>query len=202
MGYYVRVLAQHEELVPLPELQKHLDDCRLDAYIRLEEGEPENWIRLILEHPNGSMIAAIERNKVSKGELGEEEIEEFLEEIEECKPRTSVEWLKTYLPKVRYVYAFQVLDGTYKDDGWDKLGAVEDIIWKSGPAIFQADGEGFSNEKGNHILWQFDDSVKGTRKMGLLQKGEWNHFNMELGNWLQRSAFLRGEIPAGMKLEP
>jgi hypothetical protein len=82
--------------------------------------------------------------------------------------------------------------------GYYILGAVKDSIFKQAGGILQADIEGFSNEAGYHILWQFEDSVKGPWWMGVLQDGEWVHFKMGLGNQKHRAAFLRGEVPQGV----
>jgi hypothetical protein len=35
--------------------------------------------------------------------------------------------------------------------------------------------------------------------MGVLQDGDWKHFQMELGDHQHREAFFRGEIPKGAK---
>ena len=59
----------------------------------------------------------------------------------------------------------------------------------------QADGEGFTNEEGYHIVWQFSDSVSGPWKMGVLQDGVWHHFTMDLGDPDHRAAFLEGSVP-------
>ncbi len=46
-------------------------------------------------------------------------------------------------------------------------------------------------------VWQFSDSVSGPWWMGVLQGGEWKHFQMELGDHQHREAFFQGEIPKG-----
>ena len=65
-------------------------------------------------------------------------------------------------------------------------------------AVIQADGEGFTNEEGFHIVWQFSDSVSGPWNMGVLQDGTWHHFKMDLGDPGHREAFLNGEMPDGL----
>ena len=67
-------------------------------------------------------------------------------------------------------------------------------LWERGDAILQADGEGFTNEEGYHIVWQFSDSVSGPCNMGVLQDGVWRHFSMDLGDPDHRAAFLRGSV--------
>jgi hypothetical protein len=108
--------------------------------------------------------------------------------------------LLNYFPGVRCIYAFQVLSGTYQRNGWEILGAVKNRIWSAAPSILQADNEGFSNEEGYHILWQFSDSVEGDWWMAVLHDGQWNPFRMDLGNRNQRESFFRGQIPNDAKL--
>src|SRR5512135_3082541 len=75
------------------------------------------------------------------------------------------------------------------------MAARSSTLWERGDAIIQADGEGFTNEEGYHIVWQFADHVSGPWKMGVLQDGVWQHFTMDLGDPDHRSAFLRGAVP-------
>jgi hypothetical protein len=70
-------------------------------------------------------------------------------------------------------------------------------------AILQSDGEGFSNEAGYTILWQFSDGVTEAWNVGIITPvGQWLNFKMDLGNQAQREAFWRGELPAGAELVP
>jgi len=167
--------------------------------IALENGTADNWSQLILAHPDGSEIAAIERNPVVPGGLGAQEIEEFLNQVEQSQPKSASRWLKAYLPRVRCIYAFQILNGARIGDGWGALEVVRKSIKSVAGGIIQGDGEGFSNEDGYHILWQLSDSAKGIWWMAVLKDGQWVTFQMDLGNREHRAAFQRGEIPAGIK---
>ena len=54
------------------------------------------------------------------------------------------------------------MPGTYKNDGWTIVRLhFKDALFGTAGGIMQADNEGFSNEDGYHILWQFDDDVTG-----------------------------------------
>jgi hypothetical protein len=197
MGYYIRVLSTSSECVPLAKLKKAL--YTFQATLSVEVGEEVAWEQLILSHADGREIACIERNLVTDSSLAAEELDEFREEIAGGKPSSAVTWLSHYFSRVRCIYASQLLSGTDHLNGWDIFGALKDVLWGFAPSIIQADREGFSNEDGYHILWQFSDDVKGPWWMGVLRDGEWQHFQMELGNRRQREAFFRGEIPAGAK---
>lgn len=200
MPYYVRVLSTSANNVPLSELRSVIERENLEATLSAEEDPDEDWTQLLLCHTDGREIALIERNLVAEGSLGAEELAEFADVVAECKPANAARWLLDYFPRVRCIYAFQVLSGTDYKNGWDILDAVKSHIWSTAPSIVQADNEGFSNEEGYHILWQFNDSVDGTSWMAVMKEGQWISFEMDLGDHKQRKSFFKGQIPKGAKL--
>ena len=74
-----------------------------------------------------------------------------------------------------------------------------DAVWRHAGGILQADGQGFSNEQGYTILWQFGETAKGLWNVGVLVDDRWVHFEMDLGNEQHREVFCRGQIPVGVK---
>ena len=131
--------------------------------------------------------------------MGSEELVEFIEEIRMCKPESGAAWLESFLKDVRTIYAFQHLPGTDRGGGAQSLRVVAEAIWARGDAVIQADGEGFTNEDGYHILWQFSDRVTGPWWMAVLQNGRWSPFQMDLGNRDHRQAFVEGRVPDGVR---
>ena len=200
MAYYIRVLSTSTEPVSLQKIRVALSKEGLDATLKLEDGDESQWTQVVLAHASGEEIAMIERNPVESGSMAEEELDEFEEEISDCKPESGRVWLKSFLLRVRCVYAFQLLAGKDVKNGWEILGAAKNAVWNEAPSIIQADREGFTNEDGYHILWQFSESVKNTWWMGVLKEGKWIHFQMDLGNPKHREAFFAGEVPSGAKL--
>ena len=204
MGYYTRVLSKRADCPTLGELQEAVEDERDDVRLERDEEETGDWTNLLLVHADGTEIASIERNVVVPGELGDDEIAEFLEEIADCQPSSAAAWLASYLPEVKVVYAFQHLSGTKQNQGDEALRLVSRAIWARGNAILQADYEGFTNEDGHHILWQFSDHASGPWWMAVRGDGDgdgdgWTRFQMELGDQTQRAAFLDGRVPEGAK---
>lgn len=201
LGYYIRVLAEKDDHVPVSQLRKRLRTEGLkNAVIEVEEGTEDAWNQIIIRKKGGTEIVVVERNVVAPESLGQEEIEEFLEKIQDERPKSAAIWLANYLPSVKVIYAFQVLNGAYQDDGWDVIGAVHGEIWDTLKGIIQADLEGFSNQDGYHILWQFSDDVKGPRDMAVItESGEWVAFEMDLGNKEHRRAFLEGRMSKKVK---
>src|SRR5206468_2973360 len=107
-----------------------------------------------------------------------------------------------FLAEVKTVYAFQHLQGSQTEEGGNALHALRAHLWERGDAILQADLEGFSNEEGYHIVWQFADSVSGPWKMAVLVEGSWQQFTMDLGDPDHREAFFNGEVPPDVSLRP
>jgi hypothetical protein len=200
MSYYTRVLSKDEAFPSFEELAQILGEHHSTYSLSVEEGSEEDWESLLLSGSDGSEVAVIERNPVSDGSVGQDEIADFLEDIQDCKPESGAEWLKDYLPSVKTVYSFQHLQGADTEEGGNALHALRAAIWERGDAIIQADLEGFTNEEGYHILWQFSDSVSGPWNMGILQDGTWYHFRMDLGDPAHRAAFLSGEMPSDLSV--
>ncbi len=144
MGYYIRILGTSLADVPIHRLQERASPALIEA----EKTGAETWDQVVLKHPSGQEIAIIERNPVGEGELGADELNEFLEEIPSFRPQSAVTWLQHYLPRVKVIYAFPLLSGTDILDGWSRMHQVYSTIWGIAGGILQADGEGFSNEQG------------------------------------------------------
>jgi len=195
MPYYTRVLSKDSEFPPLDELAQFIQKEHPQFKLTLEQGTEDEWESLLLSANDEVEVAVLERNPVFDGSLGQDEIADFIEEIQDCKPKSGVEWLRDFLSSVETIYAFQHLQGAETVDGSNALHALRSKLWERGDAILQADGEGFTNEEGYHIVWQFSDSVSGPWNMGVLQDGVWRHFSMDLGDPDHRAAFLKGSVP-------
>jgi len=196
LGYYIPILGTNSGNIPVQELRASASPAVIDP-----EDSGVAWQQLVLKHESGEEIAVIEKNLVIEGELGAEELQEFLDEVPLHRPESAATWLQGYLPTVKVIYAFQLLSGTDVNDGWTPLHRVYSAIWNSAGGILQADGEGFSNEEGFTILWQFGDRAAGAWSVGVLvDGGRWAHFEIDLGNQDHREAFWRGQVPTGARL--
>ncbi len=195
MAYYTRVLSKDEEFPTLEELADLLASNHSGFKLSVEEGTEEEWETLLLSSTDEVEVALLERNPVFDGSTGQDEIADFLEDLQDAKPETGAAWLEEFLGDVKTIYAFQHLQGADLEDGGSALHALRSALWERGDAIIQADGEGFTNEEGFHIVWQFSDSVSGPWNMGILQDDVWHHFTMDLGDPDHREAFLAGEVP-------
>src|ERR1700752_224065 len=96
MGYYIRVLSKQAEPVPLAAIRDALIDAALRAQVVADEDD-EEWEAIALAHPDGDEFAAIERNPVVPGQLGAEELQEFIDDVPNFKPKTAAEGLFSHL---------------------------------------------------------------------------------------------------------
>lgn len=195
MPYYTRVLSKLDDFPLFEELADLLRGDHPDCRLSLEEGVEEEWESLLLATNDQVEIAVLERNPVFNGSIGQDEIADFLEDLTDAKPETGVAWLKEFLGEVKMIYAFQHLQGAETEEGSAALHALRSALWERGDSILQADNEGFTNEEGFHIVWQFSDSVSGAWNMAVLKDGTWQQFKMDLGDPDHREAFLAGEVP-------
>ena len=196
MGYYTRVLSKDAEFPPFDELAQFIQSAHPDYKLTVEEGTEEEWESLLLSSNDEVEVALLERFPV----FDEHDVAEFIEETRDCKPETGVQWLHEFLADVKTIYELQHLQGSETEDGGNALHALRAHLWERGDAILQADNEGFTNEEGFHIVWQFSDSVSGPWNMGILQDGNWHHFKMDLGDPDHREAFLNGEMPTDLSV--
>ena len=201
MGYYIRVLGTSDPNIHIDELISGLTNEGLTAKFDIDQNESaDNWTVIGVSNSNGDDLIQIERNPVRDGELGKEEIEEFKDNIKEYKPSSAVKWLDKYFDNVKVIYAFQLLNASMEDENFPIVGSIKSIIWSKVGGILQADNEGFSNEDGYHILWQFSDNVTGEWNMAVKNFfGKWINFTMDLGDKKQREEFWVGIVPKNAK---
>jgi len=195
VGYYTRVLSKYEDFPSFEELTQVVQGDHPSFKLSIEEGTEDAWESLLLSGDGEVEVAVLERFPVSDGSIGQDEIAEFIEDTQDCKPESGVEWLHAFLDEVKTVYSFQHLVGSETEEGLAALHALRTFLWQRGESIIQADMEGFTNEEGYHIVWQFSDTVSGAWNMAVLQDSTWHQFQMDLGDPDQREAFFRGEVP-------
>jgi hypothetical protein len=196
VSYYTRVFSKNEDFPPFDELAQWIRAEHPEYKLAVEDGEEEEWESLLFSGKDDVEVALLERIPV----FDQHDVSEFIEDIEDCKPESGVAWLKDYLASVKMIYAFQHLQGADTEEGGNALHALRSAIWERGDAILQADLEGYTNEDGYNIVWQFSDSVSGPWNMGVLQDGTWYHFRMDLGDPDHRAAFLNGEMPPDLSV--
>ncbi len=196
MSYTLSLLSPSSQHFSATSLAQSLHT----AWVRVEAGGDADWQQLVLQHADADDIVQIDRLPVATGTEGEAAIQQFLLQIAAAMPLSAAQWLLDYLLQVRTVYRFTLCEGIHEADGWDEMDAFKQALHERAGGIFQSDNEGFSNEAGFHILWQFADDASGPWWMAVRQNGEWQPFQMELSDPEQKEAFLLGQVPAGAEV--
>ena len=201
MGYYIRVLGSQDPDIHIDEFIESLAADGLTARFEFDPAEQSGkWTMLDILNAEGEPLAQLERNPVNEGELGQEELDEFKEDIQDYKPASAVKWLTNYFDKVKVIYAFQMLNAAFENGNFEVVSKIKTKIWNKTRGILQADNEGFSNEDGFHILWQFSDTVTGDWSCAVRNwLGKWDKFVMDLGDTTQRQEFQDGKVPKKAK---
>ncbi|HJT75347.1 MAG TPA: hypothetical protein VJ720_15030 [Chitinophaga sp.] len=201
MSYYIRILGTQNPDIHLDDILEALDKEGLTARLGVLRNEsPEKWTRLELRNEKEKVLAVVERDIVKDGGMGKEELDEFRETILDFKPATAAKWLNGFFDRVEVIYAFQLLPIGMEEDNYPIITATQSYIWEKVKGILQADEEGFSNEDGYHILWQFPDDADGSWNCAVLNaNGKWENFCMELGDKAQQKEFKDGLVPTGAR---
>ena len=123
-GYYTRVLSKDDEYPAFDELAQLIRGEHPEFKLTVEAGTEEEWDALLLSSLDEVEVALIERNPVSDGSTGQDEIADLVEDLHGCKPNSGVQWLENYLTSVKTVYSLQHLQGAELADGGNALHAL------------------------------------------------------------------------------
>lgn len=201
MSYYIRVLGTQNPDIHLDEIIDALDAEGLKVRLGILKSEtPESWNYLELKNEKDEVLAVVERDIIKEGKIGKEELEEFNETILDFRPLTAARWLHQFFERVQVIYAFRLMPIGMEDDNYPIITTTQSYISEKVKGILQADEEGFTNEEGYHILWQFPDDADGSWNCAVLNaEGKWENFCMDLADKDQQKAFKEGVVPAGAK---
>ncbi|MBT1688274.1 hypothetical protein [Dawidia soli] len=199
MPYFIRIFGRTDVKISTSTIEETLIDANLPVVINIESRSGDDWKSINIGTRNGDDIVVIDKTTVID-DLGRSELEEFKQEIQNCNPKSAVRWITEFFSHVEVIYALQILDFSDQTTGWDVVTRIKTILWQMTEGIIQADYEGFTNEDGYHILWQFSADVTGDWYMAVLDpSNRWIRFKMDLGNDAHRAAFNKGQVPQGVE---
>jgi hypothetical protein len=202
VGSYLSVLSPSEACVGLKGIRKRLADEAFDAAVVVADGDESNWRHLEVSAASDKRALFDVFRHVVQKKGDDDHIESHLESIIGEKPASAARWLVDYMKRVRTIYTLEVLDigAEGESEDWAIVWATQGAIVESAGGILQADGEGYSNDAQDHILWQFDEGATGTWRMAVLdERQRWQRFEMDLSDAAARAAFLAGRVPEGVK---
>lgn len=198
MGYYIDVLTPSQERLSIEEVRieakKYLPDCE----VILNEGTEQAWEELIVRINEDDPVCTIGCTPFTKGETDDSDLGWVLWNIEDCEPASAVQWLRKYVPSINTMYRFRFLSRAFNGTDNGLTGALIRWIHDKRGGIIRADNEGYTNEDGHHILWQFSDRASGRWECAVLRDdGSWDSFIMDLGNQDHRAEFKAARVPDG-----
>ncbi|WP_437524633.1 hypothetical protein WME79_36385 [Sorangium sp. So ce726] len=130
-----------------------------------------------------------------------EEIASMIDLLEGVEPRSGAEWVAEHLRDVRAIYSFTphyTHDEARDDEAMEALRAVMTCIQRETTGLIYADGEGWSNQDGYQITWEFSESRahEGDWWVAVLgDDGEWQTFCIELSDPDDQRTFREGRAP-------
>ncbi len=229
MSYYIRIFGTENAAPTIAELREWTASAGGSLKIGKEDIE-DRWSSLTLLDNKGQKIATLARISVGEdmgtgatdgngaghmapakgekeitaekpsGEGGSTEVARFLSETKSRRPAPSAQWVVNQLDQCQIIYRFQILYGMAENNGWEVFNEVLSALRDYCGGIVHSEAEGFTNEDGCQITWEFSDDVTGIRNMAIWENNGWTKFKMDLANRKQRMSFLNGQVPAGAEM--
>ena len=194
MGEYARVITKSMNKIDIENLKKAVEE---DMKIEIIGNSEENWEKIILKRNDYNQIVT----EIVEVKNIEEEKAALLEGLTNSEPRNSAEWTSSYIKEAKKIYRFELFEGAEDQYGWYSFEALREALWESSGGIMQNDGEGYRNEEGFFIVWQFEYEVEGPYEAAILDEyGKWLCFEMELSDKTHEQQFKAGKLPKGLEI--
>jgi hypothetical protein len=208
MGYFIRLLTPSTHVPSLGQLQDDLDELGFDGVtFAVEDSDADDtkvaWRFLRVFDEDGYPVCDISRDVLGEGDMVQEELADFRAELKDALPKNAARWAREQLEQVKSIYAVQILATDSDDDeSEDSLPSVLLALLQGYlGGMIQGDGEGFSNDDGALVVWQFSDDAQGEWLAAVMDgQGGWTPFMMDIGEPAHRAAFREGRVPAGATL--
>jgi hypothetical protein len=203
VSYNMWFLTPSSEVAPAEEWIDFVGALGEGQQAELAAGGPKDWRQICITYTDGSWSFDFERYTVGGSGRWTQDLSFFNGWLGVREPVVNTQWLMQYLTRVRTVYMFRCSNSA-PDSNLELVREIVDSLrhddengGESG--LLYAELEGWSNENGHHLTWEFSDRVSGPWWMALRRDEGWETFQMELGNRAHRQAFKSGQVPAGVE---
>lgn len=198
MGHYVDILTPNEARPSLEDVTRKAKQYLPECEVVVNLGTEAEWEELIVWFAEDDPVCTIGFSPFTKADPEDSDLAWVLSDIEGCEPKTGVHWLREYVPKINTMVRIRFLHRAFEGTDNGLTSAMIEWLHEQCGGIIRSDYEGYSNENGHHIVWQFDDSATGPWESAVRRAdGTWDAFIMDLGNGDHRAAFKRGQVPEG-----
>lgn len=160
MGYYIRAFCTQGEPPPLRPVLAFSAERGARLILDSEVSKPAlddgNWeqVGIVYKDHKASILLEINRDDGDDESLMREEIEEFLEFLEEAPNNKNRRRVEKNLRNTRFIVAAQLPTSDIDEDGYVALGHVLNYFVDNNGAMIQADGEGFYD--GGNVIVELD----------------------------------------------
>jgi hypothetical protein len=199
--FHMLFFALKDTAVSVDNIVDWLQDAQVDGEIESEEEEyPGSWTNMTLYLVTGQPVVEIEKFSHDEGTLTEkiqETVRQLLDHENHVKPASAVKWLCQFMKRVKVIYEFRPMQAINSDAGWEIFNEVWMNLRHTETGIVHLDGEGFTNEEGCQITWEYPGEESGELKVAVLnEKGEeWIEYIIDLANQEQKELFMAGKAP-------
>jgi hypothetical protein len=199
MPYNMWFVTPAERSRPAEEWIKSVAEFRDDLRAELVAGTPDDWREITVKDADDRWWFNFERYSVAPGnDKWGGDLEFFRSWLAVGKPEVNARWVEEYLARVRTVYTFRCSTSA-PETNMDLVNNIVRGLRDGGSSgLLYAELEGWMNEFGAHITWEFSERVTGACLMAIRRPGGWVYFRMELGAPHHCEAFKAGEVPAGV----
>lgn len=193
---------------PLPanEWLEFVADFGHNLRAELISGTPNDWREIHVSYADDdSWSFKFERYVVGEdNHLWAGDLDYLRSWLSVAQPALNAQWVTQYLTRIQTGYLFEcsisapdsnlelvneIVDSLRHDD--ENVGGASGLLY--------AECEGWSNEDGYHITWEFSDRASGLWWMAIRTDDGWNACQLELSDDEHRRAFKAGEVPAGVE---
>ncbi len=200
MSFFIRLFSKKEKKISA-DIFNNIYNENIFFKIYTFHLEKLNTHNQILIKKKQKDIAVIIELLPKKSKLDNYKLKKITADIQNKKPDVSSRWVKKYLEKTKVVYEFILTDNLNSDNDMELLSNTYMETWVFNRGIFQIKNEGFTNESGDLILWDYPFSAAGKRLAAIKSfTGRWKTFEMDLESPMQRKLFLKGKVPDKSKL--
>ncbi|MGM0418882.1 MAG: hypothetical protein ACQEQS_09185 [Thermodesulfobacteriota bacterium] len=200
MPFFIRLFSIYDKLLSIETLSFLTETDPLFEDIDFEKEVTSTHNQFIIKK-KGLEAALIIENLPAKKDEDKFKLDNIIEYACEKKPLKSAKWVKKYLKKTSVLYEFIPLADLETEEDWEIFSLLYIEAWAYLRGIFQIKNEGFTNESGDIIFWDFPYDATGSRTAALRTfTGRWKTFELDIEDNSQKNKFLKGKIPEKSKI--
>ncbi len=199
MPYNMWFVTTSPDVSPAGEWIKFVAEFRDDLRAELVAGTPDDWREITVREDDWWWFN-FERRLVPPGsDTKWEELAVFRDWLKAAQPAVNTQWVTEYLTRVKTIYKFECSTSAPETNMDVANEIVRRLRGRDRIGLLYAELEGWMNELGAHITWEFSERVSGECLMAVRRPGGWVYFRMELGDPHHREAFKAGKVPTGLE---